>query len=187
MASRGTKGQTRQQKKRQDGDSPMDIEGRMGEAITTATAPRPVQQRLLRTAVESKIREAINTLWEHDWQTSLHGRAVYELTPAPTKQVLKMHRGLHRALSTVIIQMRTGKIGLRHYLYQRGVPDIPDRDCRCGKATQTVQHILLACPIFKDLREQFLGKPGGGLEGGGNLRTILNMPNLAVIAAKFTL
>ena len=150
----------------------MDIEGRMGEAITTATAPRPVQQRLLRTAVESKIREAINTLWEHDWQTSLHGRAVYELTPALTKQVLKMHQGLHQALSTVIIQMRTGKIGLRHYLYQRGVPDILDRDCHCGKATQTVQHILLACPIFKDLQEQFLGRPGGGLEEGGNLRTI---------------
>lgn len=48
--------------------------GRMGEAMTAATAPRPVQQRLLRTAVESRIREAINTQWEHDWQTSPHGR-----------------------------------------------------------------------------------------------------------------
>ena len=141
----------------------------------------------MRTAVESRIQEAINTLWEHDWQTSPHGRAVYELTPAPTKQVLKMHRGLHQALSTVIIQMRTGKIGLRCYLYQRGVPDIPDGNCRCGKATQTVQHILLACPIFKDLQEQFLVKPGGGLEGGGNLRTILNTPKLAIRAAKFML
>jgi hypothetical protein len=50
-----------------------------------------------------------------------------------------------------------------------------------------VQHVLLACPIFKDLREQFLGKPGRGLEGGGNLRTILNMPKLAIRAAKFML
>jgi len=83
--------------------------------------------------------------------------------------------------------MRTGKIGLRHYLYQRGVPDISDGDCRCGKATQTVRHLLLACPVFKDLREQFLGRPGGGLVGGGNLKTILNTLKLAIRAAKFML
>jgi hypothetical protein len=32
---------------------------------------------------------------------------------------------VNNALAAVIIQMRTGKIGLRHYLYQRGVPDMP--------------------------------------------------------------
>jgi len=41
-----------------------------------------------------------------------------------------------------------------------------------------VWHVLLACPIFKDLREQFLGKPGRELEGG-NLRTIVNTPKFA--------
>jgi len=64
------------------------------------------------------------------------------------------------------------------------VLDVPDGDCHCGRATQTVRHVLLACPVFKDLREQFLGRPGGGLEGGGNLRTILNTPKLAIRAAK---
>jgi hypothetical protein len=86
----------------------------------------------------------------------------------------------------VIIQMRTGKIGLRHYLYQRGVPDIQDGDCRCGRATQTVRHVLLACPLFRNLRQQYLVKPGGGLEGG-DVRTTLNTPRLAVRAAKFML
>jgi hypothetical protein len=32
---------------------------------------------------------------------------------------------VNNALASVIIQMRRGKIGLRHYLYQRGVPDMP--------------------------------------------------------------
>src|SRR5699024_6097453 len=45
------------------------------------------------------------------------------------KQVLKTHRGLHRAPSMIIIQMRTEKIGLQNYLYQLGVSDAPDRDC----------------------------------------------------------
>lgn len=50
-----------------------------------------------------------------------------------------------------------------------------------------MRHVLLACLAFKDLREQFLGRPGGGLEGGGNLKMILNMPKLAIRAAKFML
>lgn len=125
--------------------------------------------------------------WEKEWQTSLHGRTIYELTPTPTKRVLRIHRNLPRPLSTVIVQMRTGKIGLRHYLYQRGVPDMQDGDCRCGRATQTVRHVLLACPLFRNLRERYLVKPGGGLEGGGDVKTILNTPGLAVRAAKFML
>ncbi|GFF96867.1 hypothetical protein IFM47457_11104 [Aspergillus lentulus] len=161
--------------------------GRVKEVMTATTAPRPIQQRLLRSAVETRIREMANTQWEQDWQASPHGRALYELMPTPTKKVLRIHRGLPRALSTVIIQMRTGKIGPRHYLYQRGVPDIQDGDCRCGRATQTVRHILLACPLFRNLRGQYLTKPGGGLEGGGDVKTILNTPRLAVRAAKFML
>jgi hypothetical protein len=109
-----------------------------------------------------------------------HGRKVYELTPTPTKKVLRVHQGLHRALSTAIIQLRKGKIGLRHYLYQRGVPNIPDADCQCGKATQTVQHVLLACPLFKSLREEIFGRRLGGPEGEGSLKKILNTPKLAI-------
>ncbi|RJE18498.1 hypothetical protein PHISCL_09164 [Aspergillus sclerotialis] len=89
--------------------------------------------------------------------------------------------------STIIVQMRTGKIGLRHHLYQRGVPDIPNRDCQCGRATQTVRHILLACPLFNDLREETLGRRSGGLGGEGSVKTILNTLKLAIQAAKFML
>lgn len=139
--------------------------GRMKEMMTATTAPRLIQQRLLRSAVESRIRETINAQWEQEWQTKPHGRAVYELTPIPTREVLRIHRSLPRPLSTVIVQMRTGKIGLRHYLYRYGVPDMQDGDCRCGRTTQTVRHVLLACPLFKNLREQYLARPGGRLEG----------------------
>jgi ribonuclease HI len=155
------------------------------EVMTNDTAPRPAHQRLLQTAMKSLIRETVKTRWENDWTSSPHGRRVYELTPTPTKKVLRVHQGLHRALSTAIIQLRTGKIGLRHYLYQRGVPNVPDADCQCGKATQTVQHVLLACPLLKSLREEIFGRRLGGPEGEGSLKKILNTPKLAIRAANF--
>lgn len=157
--------------------------GRVKEVMTAATALRPIQNRL-RSAGEVRIREIANSRWEQDWQASPHRRAVYELMPILAKKVLRIHRGLPRALRTVKIQMRTGKIGLRHYLYQRGVPDIQDGNCRCGRATQTVRHVL-TCPLFRNLREQYLTKSGGGIGGRGDVETILNTTRLAVRAGRF--
>ncbi|KAI3053336.1 hypothetical protein CBS147353_11489 [Aspergillus niger] len=160
---------------------------RSKEVMTDDTAPRPAHRRLLQTAVKSRIRETVNAKWEHDWRSSPHGRTVYELTPTPTKKVLRVHQRLHRALSTTVTQLRTGKIGPRHYLYQRGVPNTPDADCQCGKATQAVQHVLLACPLLKNLCEEIFGRRLGGPEGEGSLKKILNTPKLAIRGAKFTI
>lgn len=155
--------------------------------MTDEMAPKPGYLRIPQSAIKRQISEQANARWEHDWQSSRHGRTVYELTPVPMKRVLKVHRDLHRALSMIIVQMRTGKIGLRHHLYQRGVLDIPNGDCQCGQATQTVRHILLACPLFNDLREETLGRRSGGLRGEGSVKIILNTPKLAIQAAKFML
>jgi hypothetical protein len=50
-----------------------------------------------------------------------------------------------------------------------------------------VRHVLLACSLFRDVRQQYLLKSVGVLEGGGDVKTILNMPRLAVWAARFML
>jgi hypothetical protein len=48
-----------------------------------------------------------------------------------------------------------------------------------------VQHVLLACPLLKSLREEIFGRRFGGPEGEGSLKKILNTPKLAIRAAKF--
>ena len=42
--------------------------------------------------------------------------------------------------------MRTGKIGLRAFLYGRRVPDIESPLCRCGIGDETPLHLATACP-----------------------------------------
>jgi hypothetical protein len=159
----------------------------MVEVMTDETAPKPHYLKTIRSAVKRRAHEVVNARWENDWKSCHHGRELYELTPTPTRKVLRVHQDLHRALSTIIVQMRTGKIGLRHYLYQRGVPDVPNSDCQCGRATQSVRHILLACPTFSGLREEIFGGRSGGPEGEGSVKKILNTPKLAIQAAKFML
>ena len=53
--------------------------------------------------------------------------------------------------------MRTGKIGLRKFLYERKVPDVRDSRCGCRRGEETVRHVLTdvltECPRFKEMRK----------------------------------
>jgi hypothetical protein len=77
--------------------------------------------------------------------------------------------------------MRTEKIGLRDFLYQRGVPEIIDPHCVCGEGRQTVMHVLMRCRRFQDLRRQELS----GIPGQNDLRVILNERKAATKAKQW--
>lgn len=56
--------------------------------------------------------------------------------------------------ASVLIQMRTEKIGLYGYLYKIKRQDDPW--CGCDQAYQTVRHVIKDCEYFKDERLQHL-------------------------------
>ena len=71
-------------------------------------------------------------------------RAIPEDTP-PSKAVLKLHRGLQKAESSILVQTRTGRIGLAKFLYSRKVPGVLSAQCRCGAREETLRHMALYC------------------------------------------
>jgi hypothetical protein len=66
--------------------------------------------------------------------------------------VLRKHKGLHKHESSLLTQIRTGKIGLRAFLFDRGVPTVPTPVCSCGSGRETAAHLILWCPDFEEAR-----------------------------------
>ena len=63
----------------------------------------------------------------------------------PTAQILKLHDGLQKAESSMLVQVRTGSIGLRKHLYRRRVPGFTTAQCPCGGGEETPRHMALFC------------------------------------------
>jgi hypothetical protein len=71
-------------------------------------------------------------------------KAIPEDTP-PNEAVLKLHSGLRKAESSVLVQARMGRIGLAKFLYNRKVLRVLTAQCRCRAGEKTPQHIAFFC------------------------------------------
>jgi hypothetical protein len=61
------------------------------------------------------------------------------------RAVLKLHSGLQKAESSVLVQARTGRIGLSKFLYNRKVAGVLSAQCRCRNGEEIPQHMSLFC------------------------------------------
>ncbi|EKG09000.1 hypothetical protein MPH_14030 [Macrophomina phaseolina MS6] len=143
-----------------------------------------------RTSLVAALKQAINQAvmdeWKQTWRDNERGRQLFKLVPEPSRKILALHRGTPRAMSSLMVQMRTGKIGLRHFLYQRRVPGVTSGECDCGRGLQTVSHVLYVCSKFNELRLTFRTPDERGRRSWTtDLRKLLSQRSTAVAAAKF--
>jgi hypothetical protein len=68
-------------------------------------------------------------------------------------EYIGVHKGLLKHESSVLIQLRTGKIGLNSFLHRRRVPDVQSPLCSCGLAPETPCHIAVDCPLTATARD----------------------------------
>jgi hypothetical protein len=94
--------------------------------------------------------------WKERWRSHAHGRLYFPHAPVPHKTYLAAHGSQRKALSSVIIQMKTGKIGLYSYLDGIKPDKYPTDRCRgCDIKRETLQHVLLECHAYRARRQEY--------------------------------
>ena len=130
-------------------------EGHEAWAEEWAPLPPPRPQRPLRPGQKvpkepSRTELALARDWKARWEESRMGKDPKEAADVPNKDAftkgahLRLYEKGYKAQTSVIIQMRTGKIGLSAFLYYRKVPGQLTPACDCGRI-QTVGHLLTEC------------------------------------------
>jgi hypothetical protein len=88
------------------------------------------------------------------------GRKLVLEDSAPTKNVLRLHNKLYKAESALLIQARTGRIGLARFLHSRKVPGVLTAQCQCRAGEETPRHMALFCTQETDRRSQLMDRNG---------------------------
>ena len=70
----------------------------------------------------------------------------------PYRATLRLRAGLSKAQSSILTQIRTGKVGLAAFLCKRRVPGFPTPACSCGAQWETAKHVILDCPQLQRVR-----------------------------------
>ncbi|KAK8096431.1 zinc knuckle [Apiospora kogelbergensis] len=124
----------------------------------------PITNQSPRTTLAAQrmlAKKTTKTRWESEWLFADSGRVLHRHLPKPEKSTLLRYRDQKRAVSATIFQMRTGKIGLRDYLWMIQRTDSPLCDCGNGDR-QTLRHVLLDCKKHRRLREEVWSGPRSG-------------------------
>jgi len=102
--------------------------------------------------------------WIDRWEKYKAGLQGQQTSPAQQGGLfdnrLDHHHMLRKAESSMATQLRSGKIGLNHFLYRMHVPTVDSGECLCGWRKQDVKHILFFCPEFREARRRLFAEAG---------------------------
>ncbi len=126
-----------------------------------APAPAPALAPAPDLDIDLDTKAAVLRDWKVRWEVSTAqdnrrrpGRLL-QVADAPTfdGSALDLHRGLRKAESSILVQIRTGKLGLRAFLHHRQVPGIDNPNCPHCLKPETAFHVITDCRAEDDRRE----------------------------------
>lgn len=137
---------------------------------------------MLGAAAKRRIRQSAKDAWERSWDKQKSGKPTKKLVTRPSRRTVQYWTYLRKATSSILIQLRTERIGLAHYLWRINKGDNPW--CGCGLSGQTTRHILMDCPIYVDERNAMWNRLKG-IRRDTEYRVLINEKRAAVVIAQF--
>ncbi len=114
--------------------------------------------------IPKEIRRWAKEKWKERWPRYQEGIPSHVRTAAQRGEAQGTRAGLHAGLfkveSSVGVQLRTEKIGLRAFLYKRRVPGVDSASCECGWRYQDIKHMLILCPNHAEGRKLMFERAG---------------------------
>jgi hypothetical protein len=109
------------------------------KATGAGTAPPTLIQ--LASAAKCCVRARTAARWKKFWENTGVAKPTKRLIKAPGKKALALYAGLPKAYTSIIMQLRTGRSGLNHFLFE--IKRHEDGQCSCREGPQTPRHVVL--------------------------------------------
>jgi hypothetical protein len=128
---------------------------------------------------KSTIDEWADLEWKRRWRKTARNRRATTWQTPWEQDTLKLYSDMPKHQASALFLLRTEVLGLNGWLASINVPGISP-SCGCGWPTQTVQHVLMVCPLHTANRADLVRSTGTE-----DMRRMLSTPEMAQATARW--
>jgi hypothetical protein len=94
--------------------------------------------------------------WRNRWKTAIaaNERGVLVAHKKPDLANHKTYKNLYKHEALIFMQARTSCVDMAEFLFRRHVPNVLISLYSCGKASETLEHVLLYCQKTRERRRE---------------------------------
>ena len=118
------------------------------EKNTSSTTVKAQQIKELLFAKKTQATKNVMGEQKDKWAKKRCEQELYRLKPLPKRGTIKLHYGLSKELSLLVVQMQTEKIGFWEFFFYCKVLRIVDGRYKYRQKNQTVKYIFLKYRLF---------------------------------------